>query len=83
MHDPDFSKIDSSSLRHTIAGGMAMPSIGGGAPPSKAVESKWESDISAAMFGKKAASSAKAAITAGPDGEVPEAAAATDGADGE
>ena len=82
-HIPDEVESHQVLLRSDIAGGMAMPSIGGGAPPSKAVESKWESDISAAMFGKKAASSAKAAITAGPDGEVPEAAAAADGADGE
>jgi hypothetical protein len=67
-------------LRGDIAGGMAMPSIAPGAPASKAVENKWQSDISAAMFGKHAGADATAAITAGDDQVAPPA--PEEGADG-
>jgi hypothetical protein len=65
-------------LRSDIAGSMAMPSLNPSAEPSVGEKSKWEKDLSAAMFGTRAGSSAKAAITAG-DGEVPEASAAEGG----
>lgn len=80
-HIPEEVDSHQVMLRSDIAGGMAMPSIAPGAPASKAVESKWQADISAAMFGKKAGSSATANITAGD--EVAQTPASEAGGDGD